>query len=356
MSLYSNILHRLDSLSDAARYLVWNNGMKKRAKGLVPLEKEQVMAVRNFYRPFKNIDLSGHVFYTRKTGVFSEYYIPDSLWYAYIDPFYNPRRLAKALDSKFFYTRLLQGGKHPNVIAYKMNGFWLSKDFRPKSIEDIASDATTSCAAIFIKQSEDSAGGHGVFYFDCKEGKEKLVEILCSVNVNVVVQEGIIQHGSMSKLNATSVNTIRVLTHINNLGGVKVRSVIVRMGRNHSHVDNASSGGITVGVDWDGRLKAVGYDVKGISYAEHPDTHTKFSDIIIPNYASLLNAISDMHWELPMFRLLSWDVAIAEDGMPIIIEVNMYSGQLDFHQLNNGPVFGNDTKAVLEEVFHTKKK
>ena len=41
-------------------------------------------------------------------------------------------------------------------------------------------------------------------------------------------------------------------------------------------------------------------------------------------------------------------------GSPILIEVNMHSGQLDFHQLNNGPVFGEDTEVILKEVFKTK--
>lgn len=57
---------------------------------------------------------------------------------------------------------------------------------------------------------------------------------------------------------------------------------------------------------------------------------------------------------VPQFRLLSWDIAVDEDNSPILIEVNMYSGELDFHQLNNGPVFGCETEAVLKEVFHNK--
>lgn len=60
---------------------------------------------------------------------------------------------------------------------------------------------------------------------------------------------------------------------------------------------------------------------------------------------------TELQWYLPQFRLLSWDITIDEDGNPVIIEVNMHSGQLDFHQLNNGPIFGDDTEEVLKEVF-----
>lgn len=169
-----------------------------------------------------------------------------------------------------------------------------------------------------------------------------------------MLQSGIIQHPIMASLNPSSVNTIRILTHITKNGEVKIRSVVVRMGRNGTYVDNASSGGVTIGVSDNGQLKDTGYDVKGISYTEHPDTHVRFNSITIPNYHNILETVSRECWKLPQFRMLSWDIAIDEDGEPILIEVNMYSGQLDFHQLNNGPVFGDDTEEILSEVFGIK--
>jgi len=357
MSIHRTIFNHanrvLDSLSDLSRYYVWNSAMKHRAQGLGNLDSEQIKLVRDFFSPYKSISLAGHIFYTKKTGVFSQYYIPDSLWYAYIDPHFNPRRQAKVMDSKLLYSRMLIGGgkiKHPHTIAYRVNGYWLSGTFRPISIEEIASCAMGS-SAIFIKQSEDSAGGHGVIYYDCAGGVENLVHLLRSIQMNVVIQSGIQQHTQMARLNSSSVNTIRILTHLTLDGQVKVRSVVVRMGRNGSHVDNASSGGITVGIDSVGRLKAKAYDVGGCCYEEHPNSHVKFSEVVIPSYEDLLDEVKLMHWQLPQFRLLSWDLAINQEAMPILIEVNMHSGQLDFHQLNNGPVFGEDTESVLDEIF-----
>ena len=49
--------------------------------------------------------------------------------------------------------------------------------------------------------------------------------------------------------------------------------------------------------------------------------------------------------------MISWDIAIGEDELPVLIEANLYFGQLDFHQLNNGPLFGEDTEEILHEVF-----
>lgn len=204
---------------------------------------------------------------------------------------------------------------------------------------------------IFVKQAEDSAGGHGVSHFRLPDDLNNLEATLESISCNVVVQAGLKQHAIMASLNPSSVNTIRILSHIMKDGDVKIRSVVVRMGRNGTYVDNASSGGVTVGVDDYGHLKEYGYDIDGTRYSEHPDTHVKFSDVVIPDYNEILSIIKRECWKLSQFRLLSWDIAINETGDPVLIEVNMHSGQLDFHQLNNGPVFGEDTKTVLDEVF-----
>lgn len=37
-----------------------------------------------------------------------------------------------------------------------------------------------------------------------------------------------------------------------------------------------------------------------------------------------------------------------------IIEANLCDGQLDLHQLTNGPLFGDDTVKILDEVFSAK--
>lgn len=348
--IFNNIKHQLDRLSDKIRYHSWNKQIAQRVSDRNTLSKEQIKSVKSFYKPFSKINLISHRYYTSKTGNFHVNYIPDSLWYAYIDPYYNPRNLAKAIDSKVLYSRLLGGVKHPQIIAYKINGFWLSNDFKHINIDKVV-ELSLRVKNIFIKQAEDSAGGHGVEYYDCTKGKYDLLEILNDTTCNIVVQAGISQLEEMNRLNDSSVNTIRILSHLTKNGEIKIRSVIVRMGRKGAHVDNASSGGITVGVNQDGQLKSVAYDIEGNRFYYHPDTRTKFSEIVIPDFKSLQCKIKALHWQIPQFRLLSWDIAIDKTGQPILIEVNMHSGQLDFHQLNNGPVFGDDTQDILREVF-----
>ena len=40
-----------------------------------------------------------------------------------------------------------------------------------------------------------------------------------------------------------------------------------------------------------------------------------------------------------------------ENGDPVVIEVNMSYGQIDFHQLCNGPIFGDRTGEMLDYLF-----
>lgn len=60
------------------------------------------------------------------------------------------------------------------------------------------------------------------------------------------------------------------------------------------------------------------------------------------------------HERMGHFRLVLWDVAIDEHGIPVLIEANLRNGECDFHQFNNGPLFGELTDQVLGEVFGRK--
>ena len=59
-------------------------------------------------------------------------------------------------------------------------------------------------------------------------------------------------------------------------GTVKIYSVVLRMGIGDAKVDNASSGGITVGVEDNGRLKSCAYSAKGMRFDIHPTSNTRW--------------------------------------------------------------------------------
>ena len=209
---------------------------------------------------------------------------------------------------------------------------------------------------LVVKKATDSFGGHGVSFISQQKGSiyEQLKEIDAEIAGDIVIQAPILQHPDMAKLHKESINTIRAFSFLTKQGDVKIYSVIVRIGVGSSRVDNASSGGITCGVEKDGSIKPVAFTPKGDRFTEHPTTGFHFEQVKIPNYSNVLETIRKLHTQIPHFRFASWDIAIDQEGDPVLIEVNLRAGELDFHQLNNGPIFGEDTKTVLNEVFGQK--
>ena len=50
--------------------------------------------------------------------------------------------------------------------------------------------------------------------------------------------------------------------------------------------------------------------------------------------------------------MISWDLAIDETGHPVLLEANFCGGEMDFHQLCNGPILGDMTQDVLRDVLN----
>lgn len=290
-------------------------------------------------------------FYINKTGLFSEIYIPDNLYYTLIDTFYNNHKFADYLDNKCLYDVLLAGVKQPVSVAKRMNQIWYVDNI--PTTEEHVKKILSSRSEFVLKIATYSSGGHGVYFLHGDE-TDKLASIISNVKNDIIIQEPLRQHSALSVLNPSSVNTIRLISLLRN-NEVKVYSCIIRMGIDGSRVDNASSGGITCGINKDGRLNEFAFSAKGKKYLVHPSTSRHFNDTVVPSFKKCQEIVKKVHLTLPWFRLISWDFAIDECGDPVLIETNLRYGELDFHQLNNGPLFGVDTADILNEVLSKTK-
>lgn len=319
------------------------------------LSSAEKLKIEHFFKPYVKVRPYAHAFYKEKTGNFSVKYIPDSIHIAYIDPYFNNWTLAKYIDNKCFYPRLFAGVPMPKMIAYRLNGFWYDESnliIQESTILDTLKQNHLKC---FIKKATESYGGKGVYYFDSSQDDLSVfIDIIHSVQGDLVVQKGIEQCETLALIHDTSVNSIRHMSILYRDGKVKVLSSILRMGVGGAKVDNASSGGITVGIESNGRLKAVAYSSLGDKYLEHPTSHVNFDTIVIPNYQETIELVRRLHPQFPHFRLISWDITLNKDNKPVLIEANLCDGELDFHQLNNGPIFKEETEDILSEVFIKK--
>ncbi len=76
-----------------------------------------------------------------------------------------------------------------------------------------------------------------------------------------------------------------------------------------------------------------------------------FDGFKVPSYDKAVSLVKKVHPLIPHFRLVSWDIAIDNEGEPVLIEANMRKGGINLNQFNNGPLFGDLTERVLDEVF-----
>ena len=310
------------------------------------LTKAQETAVQEFFAPYAGkVDLGAHNFYTEKTGTFCVDYMPDDLYYSVIDPHYNDWREARYADNKCFYARLFTGVRQPETIASRIGGLWFTGDYQRISRQELQ-QLLAQQEEVVVKKAMGSEGGKGVYFI---QGSQ-LGEIEPKIKDDIIIQKPLVQHARMSAINATSVNTIRIISLLSE-EGVKIYSAILRIGIQGARVDNASSGGITCGISADSKLKKYAYKANGQRYDHHMDSGVVFDGYELPGYQKCLDAVPALHVQIPRFKLVSWDFAVAEDGEPVLVEANLHYGQLDFHQLNNGPIFGEDTVKILKEVF-----
>ena len=124
------------------------------------------------------------------------------------------------------------------------------------------------------------------------------------------------------------------------------------MGANGANVDNVHSGGLVCGISNEGVLGKYAFDLSLNTFERHPQGFV-FEGKTIIGFDECVGITKRL---APRFvyssRLISWDYTIGEDGHPIFIEGNFhYGGISNIHQICNGPIFGNNTKDVLEEVF-----
>ena len=343
-----------------------NQGVMKKEHNFAPISSEQKKEIEDYW--YKKIQWHKSLFSMRFYDVYNavekdksklKYYIPDSFFYAFIDEYFtNPQR-STALDDKNLYDLYFADVKRPKTIARKINDVFMNEDYQPISAKDFLSICDEN-KEVVVKSAIGSYGGHGVrFWNSASDTYEQLLDFVYTNNCkrfkgsNVyhqyIIQEAIHQHPMLDRINSTSINTVRIMTLYEN-GKCTSLSSVLRMGIDGSRVDNCSSGGIVCGITEEGILKDVAYDGMANAYHCHPQGF-EFAGVKIEGFGKCIELAKKLACRFyGVSRLISWDFAIDEDAEPVLIEMNISFGELDFHQLCNGPILGDDTDRILKDV------
>ena len=290
-----------------------------------------------------------HEWYSSVNGLKDVRYIPEDLFYCNILPHYNRLDLGKAYADKTLYSLWFSNVNMPKTIVKNMSGIFYNDSFQPLSF----TEAINNCSKykrLIIKGSIESGSGRNIEIISAQSSEEMKTNIkntLLMFKKDYVIQEIIEQHETLEKLNPSSVNTIRITTFLHN-GKVTALTSHLRIGNENSIYDHY---GIVCGIHEDGRLQdfAIRYK-QGQVINEHPKGY-KFEDIVVPGFRKIKEITEKEHMKFGHFKIMSWDFAINKDGEPILVEFNLRYQGLNHHQLTIGPIFGDLTDEVLEEVF-----
>lgn len=295
-------------------------------------------------------DYKWFVFYNSLKSAYPiEQFIPNDLFYTKIEPYYNIYQSSKWLDDKNLYDCYFPLVSKPRTVARIIEKCLMDDTYCPISKDEFLKRCIV-CGKVVFKQAVESDGGKGIAFWNKDTDDVALLDKLIHEYRNAIVQEIIEQSQSIAKFHPNSINTIRIMTLMRN-SQVKIVSSVLRIGRDGAKIDNVSSGGIAVGITSEGTLRKYAYDVNGSVYDKHPTTKVLFFGEKIPNFDKCCDVCKRLAPVLSRTsKMISWDLALNSVNEPILIEANLVYGQLDFHQMCNGPLFGSEFMEILSEV------
>lgn len=294
-------------------------------------------------------------------------FIPEELYYTRIESTLNKRLFAMAYADKNFYEHYIQDAEGVFPISYIrcVNGQLLDQFYADVDV-NFGWDQLPS--ELILKPSIDTSGGENIHLVQRSEVgawqfKEKsysslalLLEYWMTKNKHFVLQERLNQHPWFDKWNTSSLNTVRLMVYRsveNNV--VHTLGAVLRFGQPGSIVDNQAAGGLTCGVHPDG---TTGNFVCN-KYGKIEDSTGKFSELLsseVPAYSSMQLIAKKIARQYPYHRLLGFDFAVDQDGNVKLLEINCKNIEINFIQMNLGPLFGEFTEEVLNYIAAHKRQ
>lgn len=315
-----------------------------------PMPADYKKAVKGFWKKYTRVSPKWAWYYASRNGILDPRYIPNTLIYTKIDQHFNNRKIGYGFNDKNYYSLVFNGIKQPEVLARNIGGVFVDSNYHLLDIEGVLS-LISDQSEVICKPSLESGSGRSIQFWNTSNDLQNIKDFLNNKQeTDYIIQKIIEQHEELNKVHSGSVNSLRIVS-ILMPEGVYILSSNLRMGVDKGRVDNVTAGGISCGINEDGTLKkyATSY-YTGEKFEKHPQGLV-FEGFKLPSYDKAVALVKKAHPLIPHFRLVSWDIAIDKGGEPLLIEANMRKGGINLNQFNNGPLFGEMTERVLDEVF-----
>lgn len=296
--------------------------------------------------------------YIQKTGIQSPDFIPENVFYTIVEPIINNSRFTVSYSDKNFYDLIYPEGLFPKTLIRNIDGFYYDHYYKPLNISNDAEliKALDGADKVFVKPATEAGGGREVELFNLngrnyitREGQKLTLELLNKVyKISYIIQKPLSQYPALAFFNPTSLNTIRVLTYRSPVTNkINILQTVFRVGAKDQFLDNSRAGGFSIGMTADGKLNKFALRKDGSKFDKINDINLAENEYVIPMFDEI-KAISIVIAEKNIHhRMLALDMTIDKGGKIHCIEVNNRSNEINFHQLNNGPLFGEFTDEVI---------
>lgn len=207
--------------------------------------------------------------------------------------------------------------------------------------------------SVFAKVKDD-CGGHGIkklYKEDFKDVKGLYNNLM--KNKQYLIEDTIVQHDALNKINPNAVNNIRFATLVKD-GKVYTLTRTLRLNTGSDAV--ISSNDIMVDIDQNGKLVSDAVDEMFDVHIVHPDTKAKIKGTILPYIREAEELVKEAALKIPEVRYVGWDVAITPSG-PVIIEGNFYPsyGLTQFYLLHKDYPLKKRIKKILGDEYNNIK-
>lgn len=350
-------------LAARQRYIAWryNRKIRRLAQRLDRPDPELLSTHRKLWGPISpfRIHPGWLNWYSHTSGMETTEFVPESTYYAIIEPALNDLNTTSAWADKNSYDLIYGHGLFPNSIIRCIHGSFFDRNYEPLELTSQIRllDQLQPFSEIVIKPSVGSDGGRNIRFFyrngdrwqDQDGQKLSLEALIRAYGSDFVVQEKLTQHPFFDQFNPSSLNSIRVMTlRLPQHSHSRILHSVLRVGPQGAKVDNNSlPGSFCIGMDHDGRLNSHATDLQGQRFDQVNGLELS-KPMQCHEFSKVCEAAIQIADKQFRHRMLGIDMTVDASGTPRCVEINNRYTGITLPQNNNGPLFGSLTNEVVD--------
>ncbi len=323
----------------------------------VALTEDQIKEVNEFWGKYSFAYKNDPVFqeiYSYASGRFDPRYVPNGLNAYYMFRFYDDPNYHHAFHDKNYRDLLFHDFSCTPAVIRRIKGYYYDSHYNKLTYNSAISkleQLVNSTEEKLIVKPTPGGGGNGINFIRKGDTKASISSMLDKIKGDdIIIEKFMKAHSTYAAANPTSLNSLRIISFLYE-NEIEIIGVLFRMGAMTKEVDNFAQGGVACGVLPDGTCMDFGIDHFGNRYDKHPGGFD-FAGHKLYGVDKAIELVKKLHWRVPQFKQMSWDIAVVEDGTPTLIEMNP-RGDVAIYQSIGSLPFGERTEQILDDYLLT---